>query len=103
MIYDYFITVLTLLKAGFKNWDFKLHESLVWLVSGEVKHLDMGICNPISDSAFEHMEKNLKNRIQAVYDNDLSSIEKTLYKSGMTNLEVEQAVITFQSTTPKLV
>ncbi|KGP81115.1 MULTISPECIES: hypothetical protein [Paenibacillus] len=103
LIYDFFKTELELIKAGLKDWDFKLEESIVWLDTGEVKRLDFGICEPILNSALEHMENSLKNEIQEVYNNELHNIEQKLYRSGITTTEVIQAISVFQSCTPKLV
>lgn len=103
LIYDWFRTELLLLEAGYKDWDFKLYENIVWLDSGEVKRLDLGICEPIPESAIEYTIRSLKREIQDIYDDKLYEVEQELLSCGINAERVAQSITTFQSTEPKLV
>ncbi|AJE54174.1 hypothetical protein [Paenibacillus polymyxa] len=103
LIYDMYITELDIQKVGFKDWDFKLEENLLWLPSRDTKRIDFGICEPIVASALEHMEETLKSEIQEIYDGELNNIKQMLYLSGLTKNEVNQAISNFLSHSPKLI
>ncbi|KQY90923.1 hypothetical protein ASD24_24300 [Paenibacillus sp. Root52] len=103
LIYDFYLTELALLSSGYKDWDTKLAESVIWLESGDVRRLDYGLCEPIPESMQPGMLNTLKKEIGDIYINNIDKIRQTLFYAGMTSIEVEEAIIAFQSYIPRLV
>ncbi|MFC5402388.1 hypothetical protein [Cohnella soli] len=106
LIYDMFRTELGELQAGFKDWDFKLSESLLWTDSGEVKRLDFGICEPVPSILQNQFQDDLIRKIEGLYNNDPESINNLMQKflfNGIRKADFAAALESFQAKTPRLV
>ncbi|WP_025684588.1 hypothetical protein [Paenibacillus maysiensis] len=103
LIYDWYRTEMEIQNVGFTDSDFKLQDNLLWLPSGDVKRLDFGVCIPIVDSIIEMHEKQLRSKIQEMYDGELKGIKNELRMKGFKKNEADQAISNFLAHSPKLI
>ncbi|WP_145950089.1 phosphotransferase [Paenibacillus sp. Y412MC10] len=104
LIYDMLRTELDQLRAGFKDWDFKLTESLVWTVSGDVKRLDLGICDPVGTMK-PRFENDLLQKIEDLYNNEPNTVQELLQDfmmNGIMKADFDSALANFQAKIPRL-
>lgn len=101
IIYDMFSTELQLVNSGYKDWDFKLSEHLIWTESGDVRRIDLGLCEPAGQLK-DQFKRELKNRVEKAYTNDPDFIDELL-GAGIKVSVIEHVLLRFKQREPRLV
>lgn len=104
-LHHMFTSELEQINAGYKDWDFKLNENLIWTKSGEVRRIDFGLCEPV-EGRKDYLKNELFKRIEKIYAKDpveIGEVQQELYRGGLYLSEIEEALTDFQLQTPWLV
>ncbi len=100
-IYDMFSTELQLVNAGYKDWDFKISEHLIWTDSGIVKRIDFGHCEP-ADLHQDYFKRELQLLIEKVYNTDDPEFIDDLLIAGVDISQIEHVLASFRGREPRI-